>query len=156
VSVASVPVRLSPVSGELRDRVLALALAPGQEELVATNAESLEEAEEDPDARPRAILAGEDVVGFLMYDLPDGADEARLYRFMIDAAHQGRGYGKAALARMLDEIRTHDRVRRVSVCYFTTNVDARKLYLATGFQEEGLDEDGEMIAVLPLDTPPAP
>ena len=50
-------------------------------------------------------MAGDRVVGFLMYEAPQDDDEARIYRFMIDRTWQGKGYGKAALREVLDEIR---------------------------------------------------
>ncbi|PSJ54271.1 GNAT family N-acetyltransferase [Pseudaminobacter soli (ex Li et al. 2025)] len=135
-----------------RALVLALQLSPDQMDFVATNAESLEEAEEDRDARPRVVMIKDRVVGFLMYEAPADDDEARIYRFMIDRTYQGRGYGKAALRQALDEIRSLGHVRHVSICYAPENEAARHLYRSAGFVEEGLDEDGEMIADLVLRT----
>ncbi len=143
-------IRLVPVTADWRARVAGLKLAPGQENLVASNAESLEEADEDEDARPRAILAGGELVGFLMYDAESDDGTAQLYRFMIESDHQGRGYGKAALRAVLDEIRALGHIRRVLICYEPENEGARQLYAKAGFIEDGLDEDGEMIAVLEL------
>lgn len=144
----SADIRLVSVTGANRALVAALELAPDQMDFVASNAESLDEAETDRDAQPRVVMAGERVVGFLMYEADD--DEARIYRFMIDRAHQGRGYGKAALREVLDEIIGLGHIRHVSICYEPGNEAARHLYRAAGFVEEGLDEDGEMIADLAL------
>jgi diamine N-acetyltransferase len=139
-----------PVTADNRAAVIGLALAPGQEDFLAGNAESLREARRDTDARPRAVVAGERVVGFLMYEAPDDDDEALIYRFMIDHNAQGRGYGRAALQALLEEIRAIARVRSVSVCYMPDNDGARHLYQSAGFVAEGLDEDGEMLARLAL------
>ena len=146
-------IRLVSVTGANRALVAALQLAPDQMDFVASNAESLDEAETDADARPRVVMAGDRIVGFLMYEADD--DEARIYRFMIDRAHQGRGYGKAALREVLDEIMGLGHISHVSICYEPSNEAARHLYRAAGFVEEGLDEDGEMIAdlALPRDRP---
>ncbi len=84
-----------------------------------------------------------------MYDASD-RDDVRLYRFMIDAGQQGRGYGRAGLTAFLDEIAGLGDVTRISICYEPENEPARKLYAKAGFVEEGLDEDGEMIAALDL------
>ncbi|WP_167514450.1 GNAT family N-acetyltransferase [Mesorhizobium intechi] len=143
-------IRLAPVTRANEALVAALELAPEQLDLVAGNAASLEEAESDEDARPRAIMAGDRIVGFLMYDAPEDDDEARIYRFMIDRASQGKGYGKAALREVLNEIGGLGHVRHVSICYEPENEAARQLYRTVGFVEEGLDEDGEMIADLVL------
>lgn len=141
-------IRLVSVTRANRALVMALRLAPEQMDFVAGNACSLEEAKSDEDARPRVVMADGRVVGFLMYDASE--DEAQIYRFMIDRAHQGKGYGKAALRALLDEIRDLGHVREISICYEPRNEAARRLYRAAGFVERGLDEDGEMIAVLPV------
>jgi len=147
-------IRIAPVTPADRALVTALQLAPEQMDFVASNADSLREARSDRDARPRVIMAGDRVVGFLMYEAQRDDDEARIYRFMIDRAWQGRGYGKAALREVLREIRGLGHIRHVSICYEPENEAARQLYRAAGFVEEGLDEDGEMIAdlVLPAST----
>jgi diamine N-acetyltransferase len=77
-----------PDKVELRDvtarnwrAVVALELAPEQQGLLASNLYSIAQSKFDPDARPRAIYAGEVVVGFLMYDLEqqdDGSYEASI------------------------------------------------------------------------------
>ena len=103
-------VRLEPVSELNTKDVLALELGSDQEDFLADNASSLEEAAENEDAQPRAILVGNRVIGFLMYDANDDETEAMLYRFMIDRREQGRGYGRMALAVMLDEIRARGHV----------------------------------------------
>ncbi|ESY14390.1 MULTISPECIES: GNAT family N-acetyltransferase [unclassified Mesorhizobium] len=146
----SADIRLVSVTGANRALVAALEMAADQMDFVASNAESLDEAETDGDARPRVVMAGDRVVGFLMYEAPQDDDEARIYRFMIDRVHQGQGYGKAALREVLDEIMRLGHISHVSICYEPGNEAARRLYRAAGFVEEGLDEDGEMIAELAL------
>ncbi|MER8921027.1 GNAT family N-acetyltransferase [Mesorhizobium sp. M0478] len=146
----SADIRLVSVTAANRALVAALELAADQMDFVASNAESLDEAETDGDARPRVVMAGDRVVGFLMYEAPQDDDEARIYRFMIDRVHQGQGFGKAALREVLDEIMGLGHISHVSICYEPGNEAARRLYRAAGFVEEGLDEDGEMIAELAL------
>ncbi len=145
----AVSVVLEPVSDRNRRAILALELLPGQQDFVASNADSLEEAGEDGDAVPRAIVANGRVVGFLMYDASND-DEANIYRFMIDRREQGRGLGRAGIAAALGEIEGLAHVRKVSICYEPSNTAAQRLYASFGFVEQGLDEDGEMIAVLDL------
>jgi diamine N-acetyltransferase len=145
---------------ELRDvtaanwqAVVSLELDPEQQDLVASNADSLEEAQSDPGARPRVIYAGERIVGFLMYDAGrprDNPREALIYRFMIDRTYQGEGYGRAALNKALDEIRAVPGVKKIFISYMPDNPVAKPFYASFGFQEVGTDEDGEMIAELTL------
>ncbi len=62
------PVTLRELSDANRADVLALRLAPGQDRFVSSVAESLQEAQEYPQASPwyRAVYAGDDPVGFVM------------------------------------------------------------------------------------------
>jgi diamine N-acetyltransferase len=146
-------IQLRDVTAENRQAVASLELSPEQRDLVASNAESLDEARSDPDARPRVVYAGERVVGFLMYDAgqpDDDPREAVIYRFMIDRGSQGEGYGRAALAKALDEIRAIPKVSKVFISYMPDNPVAKPFYASFGFVEVGTDEDGEMIAELAL------
>ena len=146
-------IELRDVTAANRQAVVNLELSPEQQDLVASNAESLDEARSDPDARPRAVYAGERVVGFLMYDAgqpDDDPREALIYRFMIDRGAQGEGYGRAALAKALDEIRAIPKISKISIGYMPDNPVAKPFYASFGFVEVGTDEDGEMIAELVL------
>ncbi|MBB4141916.1 GNAT family N-acetyltransferase [Rhizobium rhizoryzae] len=143
-------IQLCPVTAHLVPKLLDLRLRPDQVRMVASVADSLEEAETDEDARPRAILHDGEPVGFLMYDATSADDVAQLYRFIIDERQQGRGFGRAALSAVIAEIRREPHVLKISICYEPENLAARQLYLSAGFVEQGLDEDGEMIAHLAL------
>lgn len=143
-------IRLEPISATNREAVLSLELAEDQQDFLADNASSLKEAKRDHDARPRAVVAGDRVVGFLMYDASRDDREALIYRFMIDRREQGRGYGRAALAALIEEIQGLGHVRDVLVLYMPQNEGAQRLYRGAGFVDEGPDEDGEMVARLSL------
>ena len=141
-------VRLKDVTEDNWRAVIDLKLDPEQEDLVASNLYSIAESRFDPDARPRAVYAGKRVVGFLMYDVQ--SRKASIYRFMIDRKHQGKGYGRAALSKALDEIRAIPKIRTVSIRYMPDNPVAKPFYASFGFVEVGKDEDGEIIADLTL------
>ena len=144
-------VRLAEVTAGNWQEVADLELDPEQEKLVASALYSLAESKFDPDARPRAVYAGKQVVGFLMYDVSKTKGKSRkafIYRFMIDRRHQGKGYGRAALEKAIEEIRAIPRIRKVSINYMPENPVAKPFYGSFGFVEVGKDEDREMIAVL--------
>jgi diamine N-acetyltransferase len=144
-------VRLEDVTARNWRAVARLKLAPEQEGLVASNLYSIAQSKFDPDARPRAVYAGKELVGFLMYDVGDDKTrEAAIYRFMIDRKHQGKGYGRAALARALEEIKALRGITKVSIGYMPENTVAKPFYASFGFVEVGKDEDGEIIAELKL------
>ena len=146
-------VRLEPVTVRNWRAVARLELAPGQKDLVASNLYSIAQSKFDPNACPRAVYAGKELVGFLMYDVWETKEktrEASIYRFMIDRKHQGKGYGRAALVRTLDEIRAAPGVKKVSIGYLPENAVAKSFYASFGFVEVGTDEDGEIEAELML------
>jgi diamine N-acetyltransferase len=78
------------------------------------------------------------------------AQEASIYRFMIDRKHQGKGYGRAALSKALEETREIPGVDRISIRYMPENPVAKPFYASFGFVEVRGDRDGEVIAVLKL------
>jgi diamine N-acetyltransferase len=146
-------IKLKKVTADNWEAVVELELGADQEDLVASNLYSVAEAQFDPDAYPRAVYAGKRVVGFLMYDVQktEGkAQEASIYRFMIDRKHQGKGYGRAALSKSLEEIRAIHGVNRISIRYMPENPVAKPFYASFGFVEVERDRDGEVIAVLKL------
>ena len=146
-------VRLEKVTARNWRAVARLKLAPEQKDLVASNLYSIAQSKFDPNAHPRAIYAGKELVGFLMYDVWETKEktrEASVYRFMIDRKHQGRGYGRAALSRALDELRATPGVKKVSIGYVPENPVAKPFYASFGFVEVGSDEDGEIEAELNL------
>jgi diamine N-acetyltransferase len=146
-------VKLKKVTADNWEEVVELELRGSQEDLVASNLYSVAEAQFDPDARPRAVYAGKRIVGFLMYDVEKTkgkAKEASIYRFMIDRKYQGKGYGRKALSKALEEIRGIPRVSRIWICYIPKNPVAKPFYTSFGFVEVGRNRDGEVIAVLKL------
>ena len=95
-------VHLRPLTDENRAELEALVLAPGQERFLNTVSEALAEADEEPGGR--AIQFGlydnDTPVGFVMIsDEVEGSDYIAqyLWKLLIDARHQRRGYGTAAL-----------------------------------------------------------
>ena len=141
-------VELKEVTAKNWRAVARLELSPDQSDLVADNLYSIAESKFDPDARPRAVYAGDKPVGFLMYDASDG--EALIYRFMIDRRHQCKGYGRAAVILAIAEIEGLSNVRKVSVSYMPDNKVAEAFFASLGFKGKGPDEDGEMMAELTL------
>lgn len=92
----------------------------------------------------------------LAYD-PAGEDEDdetvyKICRLMIDKNHQGRGFGRRAMEKALEIIRTfpHGKADLVVLSYKPDNEAARSLYSSLGFRETGEVEDDEVWAVLEL------
>jgi len=137
-----------------------LEVSPEQESFVAHNAISLAHAyiatKRDRVVCPYAIYASGTMVGFIMYQyMPAVADDYSCYflwRFMIDKNHQGKGYGRQALAQVLDIIRQkpHGSADFCATTYNMENSVARELYKSFGFIETDQVEGDEVSARLPI------
>lgn len=132
----------------------ALRLGPGQERFVSHPIRSLAQAYVYyHQCTPFGIYDGEKMVGYVMvvydYDVP----EYDIWHMMIDEGEQGKGYGRAAMEKVLDYIRTKPfgTSNRVALTCHLDNEAARRLYASLGFQPTGDVDDGEEAYVLMLD-----
>ena len=140
-------ISLREVTKENWVQCIKLKLAPEQEGLVASNADSIAESKFEPHYVPRAIYNNEQVVGFLMYCPEIETEEKNLYwlfRFMVDIEHQRQGIGRAALELALNEI-SQNNCSKVNIIYSPKNSVAAKLYESFGFKQVGIAEDGDII-----------
>ncbi len=133
--------------------VLKLKVKESQNKYVANNTYSLAQAYVQRDlAHPMAIMANDVVVGFAMYinAEPKYGNLLDLWRFMIDESHQGKGYGKKALEKII-EIAKDEGKDGVILSFVPGNEKAQGLYRSLGIVETGEIDDGEMIAKLLFD-----
>lgn len=123
-----------------------LKLAPDQERFVSHPIRSLAQAYVYREqCQPFGIYEGDAMVGYVMviydYDVP----EYDIWHMMIDVSKQKRGYGRAALDRMLDYIKAKPfgPSNRVTLTCNKDNIQALNLYKSRGFRETGgaVDED---------------
>ncbi len=91
------PVELREITAETVRTICGLDVAEEQRGYVAPVAVSIAQAHFEPRATFRAIYAGDEPVGFILWRDDDKPDTAYLWRFMIDRRHQGKGYGRDAL-----------------------------------------------------------
>lgn len=150
-------VTLREISAETVRAVTKLAVTEYQNRFVAPNAVSLAQALFAPEAWYRAIYLAEEPVGFVML-----ADESLLkpmpenpkvgvWRFMVDAKHQRKGVGRAAMHQVIEHIRRKGVFKKLAISYVPQEGGPEKLYLSLGFRPTGeLDED-EVVMELLLD-----
>ena len=144
---------LRPITEDNFLDAFALQLAPGQEAFVSHPIRSLAQAYVYRNqCQPFGICAEGKMVGYVMviydYDVP----EYDIWHMMIDRTAQGRGYGRQALDRVLEYIRTQPfgDSRRLALTCNKDNAAARRLYESRGFAPTGVVDEDEIELALTL------
>ena len=150
-------VALIKVTYENLREVLGLKVSPEQERFVASNAVSISEAYFVKAAWFRAIEAEGKIVGFVMLFDPSASDdemtnkereEMYLWRLMIDARYQGKGYGRAALDRVREHARGRPGLKRLLSSFDPAG--AEDFYVGYGFEKIGMTPEGEVKIIMDL------
>ena len=149
-------VSLREITAETVRQVVSLSVAENQECFVAPNAVSLAQALFAPEAWYRAIYLGDEPVGFVMLEdesLRSPSPETPMvgvWRFMIDAAFQGRGIGTAAMMRVVEHVRAKGLFASLELSYMPGPGCPEAFYLGLGFRHTGRVEGNEIVLELPL------
>jgi GNAT superfamily N-acetyltransferase len=153
-----VQIELREITDGNRDAVLAVRVAPQQQGFVSTVADSIDEAARHPEGSPwyRAVYAGDEPVGFVMLSWnvtpqpPDINGPWFLWKLIVDERHQGRGYGRAIVERVVAMIRAEGATELLT-SHVIGDGGPAGFYRKLGFVPRGdLDPDGEVILRLPL------
>ena len=141
---------LRPIDRKNRNTVERLEVSAGQKQYIASNKKSLETAaleEYRKIARPFSICRNGEPVGFAMFafelNSADPHDRYWLWRFMIDRNWQGKGYGAAALEKIIRYFRDQG-ADHILLSTKETNVTALSLYHRYQFTETGEMNDDEI------------
>lgn len=146
-------VDLVEITDDNSQPVIALRLAPGQERFVGSVADSLEEAERNPQGNPwfRAVYVGGQPVGFVMlsWDVepqpPDINGPWFLWKLLIDHRHQGKGYGREVVEQIVDMVRGQGATELLT-SHVPGEGGPAGFYAKLGFVPTGeLDPEGEVI-----------
>jgi len=113
-----------------------------------------------------AIYNDDILVGFNMslYETDDSEEDDdddlftdkswyNIIRLMVDEKHQGKGYGKAAIAKLIEYFKTSPNGKATAIIssYKPDNIAMQKIFASFGFEELGFDdEDSENIVRLPI------
>lgn len=143
-------VTLKPVDDDNVQAVIDLSVSEDQVDFVAPNVKSLAEAFATTKVWVRAVYVGDDPVGFVMLSDDDEKPRYYLWRFMIDANHQGRGIGKRAMALLHDYVRSRPGGDRVYLSYVPAEGGPEMFYKSLGYTDTGVEHGGELEAVLEL------
>ncbi|WP_340025687.1 GNAT family N-acetyltransferase [Paenibacillus sp. FSL K6-1096] len=140
-------IQLHMITPELEQECIQLSVSAGQLGLVASNADSLVHATNEPTSVPYGIFNDEEMVGFILFDNERYTDGYYwILRFMIDAGFQGKGYGRAAIKEVIKMLSTREDCTQIRVSHKPHNLTASKLYKSVGFTETGeLEDNGDII-----------
>jgi diamine N-acetyltransferase len=150
------PICLREITADTVRAVIKLSVRPDQTRFVASNAVSLAQALFTPEAWYRAIYSGDELVGFVMLNdeslrpVPPQTPEVGVWRFMIDAKHQGSGIGTAALKLIIAHVRAKGLFEKLELSYVPEPGCPEPFYRKLGFSATGKVDDGEIVMALPL------
>jgi diamine N-acetyltransferase len=134
---ASRPVHLRPLTRENWEECANLKVHETQAGMLPSNLHSIAAAQFYPESVPLAIYDSENrVVGFAMYGREMGTNRWKIFRLMIGAEFQRRGYGRAAMNQLIGRLRAIDDCQSIYISYQTNNEVARCLYRSLGFVEQ--------------------
>ena len=131
-----------------------LTLAPEQEKFVSHPIRSLAQAYVYyHQCTPFGIYHGDTMVGYVMVIYDYDLEEYDIWHMMIDEAHQGRGFGRAAMEVCLAYIsgKPFGASNRVVLTCNRDNESALRLYRRFGFTETGNSDEDELEFALTLE-----
>jgi diamine N-acetyltransferase len=152
-------VSLREITADTVRAITKLAVKPEQQCFVAPNAVSLAQALFCKEAWYRAIYVDETPAGFVMVydetlrDVPPENPQVGLWRFMVDAAFQGHGVGRGALALVIEHVRGKQRFHVFECSYVPGEGCPESFYLSMGFRHTGRKEGDEIVLEFPLTSP---
>lgn len=143
-------VTLQKITEDTLGPILRLEVADSQTHFVASNAVSIAQAHFSKNAWFRAIYAGDRPVGFVMLYVDEEKPEYVVWRFMIDKHQQGKGYGRQALLKVIEHVRTLPGAKELLLSYVPKAGSPLPFYRKLGFEETGEWEGDEKIMKLKL------
>jgi diamine N-acetyltransferase len=126
-------------------RIIELKVKPEQETLIAPNAVSMADAYFYREAWMRAIYLDDKPIGFIM--LGDNSRKYKIiknykqflyiWRFMIADDFQGKGYGKKAMQKVIEHVKSKQNVKELNIYSLPQNKSALKFFENLGFKQTG-------------------
>lgn len=152
--MAGYAVELREVTRENVSAVIGLEVKPQQRVFVASNERSLAQAYVyGGRAWPRAVYANDELVGFVMLDLvgpdhaeaEDGRASYYVWRLMIGADHQRKGYGRATMLAVIEHVKALPEAKELTLSYVPQEGNPGGFYRSLGFEPTGeADPHGEV------------
>lgn len=126
-------------------RIIELKVKPEQETLIATNAVSMADAYFYREAWMRAIYLDDKPIGFVM--LGDNSRKYKIirnykqflyiWRFMVADDFQGKGYGKKAMQKVIEHVKSKQNAKELIIFSLPQNKSALQFFENLGFKPTG-------------------
>ncbi len=120
------------------------------EEFVASNAVSIAQSKIEKGWITKAIYAENTMIGFTMYGHCYEDNIYEICRIMIDHKFQGKGYGKVALGKVIEEMKNFKDCNEIFLSFEPENQIGKRLYESFNFKDTGKIIDGELLYSLSL------
>lgn len=144
--MTSVTITFREITSDNYSQVLNLKITPEQEaaKFVSPVVRSLADAwfyRDEGIAYPKAVYEDEDLVGFIMYELDTEEQQVFIWRFLIDQAFQGKGYGRQTIEVVMEMAKEQAQITKVVADYVDGNEPMKKILLDLGFEETGFNKE---------------
>lgn len=146
-------VTLRKITAKTVRTICNLSVSEDQNGFVAPNAVSIAQAHFDKAAWFRAIYADETPIGFVMLAEKPKRGQHYIWRFMIDAKHQGKGYGQEALELIIKHVKKDLKAKAITLSVVRAKGSTEEFYKSFGFEFTGKMDGIEHIMKLNFKEP---
>ncbi|MCU4931018.1 GNAT family N-acetyltransferase [Bacillus cereus] len=139
---------LKPIDKSNWEEAIRLSVKEEQQTFISSNLYSIAEVQFLDHFYAKGIYLDEKMIGFTMFGIDPDDNNYWIYRLMIDERFQGKGIGKKAIYRVIDEIRQNNQtnIPLIMIGYAPENLTAKFVYKKAGFIETEFSPWGEQLA----------
>lgn len=142
-------IEFRPVIGENIGKVIRLSVAEEQKKYIMDNVTTIAYCYVFPTKIPKAVFIKDELVGLVCTELDPDTNRHEILVYMIDEKFQGRGYGKATLTALVDQMHQEQPDHDIYLNYVPGNGRAEKVYRDLGFEPTGELEGEEIVMCRP-------
>jgi diamine N-acetyltransferase len=130
-------VQIREITADNFVEAMRLKVKPEQEGFVASNAASIAQSKFHAFLECCGIYAEHEMVGFSACGVNPDDGTVWIVRHMVGAQHQGKGYGREGLRRLVERLRASHAPPAVFLDVAPANAAAMALYESEGFRDTG-------------------
>lgn len=136
-------IRLEEINESNCEECVKLRVGSGQEVYMSPNGAAIAHWKFHPDWKPLGIYEDDKMIGFTMYEADNAKNAINIISFMVDERYQGRGYGKAAMEKLISFIRKYNNRSQILAGIHPRDDEAQRLYKQFGFRQKDVDVHDE-------------